>query len=113
MRLPVLLLVLLLATATPVGTGGGAHEGFLLHSLFPHVHIVNGQPATHESPGPTVGAEAGADAADGGLGISPSPPYSDVLLPLHVTWQRLAPDARPIQPLREAPPDPPPTTTAV
>src|SRR5438045_6357708 len=52
MRLPgyliAFVLVLLLASTTPVGTGSGAHQFDLLHPLFSHVHVVDGRVVTHE-----------------------------------------------------------------
>jgi hypothetical protein len=112
MRLITLLLVMLLMTTTPIGTGGGVHAGMLLHSLFPHVHIVDGQPVAHEAPGARIGAEAGADASEGGIGLVPTLPDTALALPLGIARHRPWPEAEPDQAPAEAPPDPPPTTTA-
>jgi len=121
MRLPGVLvafvLVVLLASTTPIGTGAGAHQFDLLHPLFSHVHLINGRILTHEqtaqqSPtrpmhGMALGT-GGASGDDGGLGVSPTVPgptqLSLELLPMdRVTLELLAPSGR-----HEAPPDPPP-----
>ena len=112
MRLITLLVVMLLMTTTPIGTGGGVHEGMLLHSLFPHVHIVDGQPVAHEAAGTRIGAEAGADASEGGIGLIPTPPGNALALRLDIARHRASPDIAPNQALAEAPPEPPPTTLA-
>ena len=128
--LVVFLLVLLLATTTPFGTGEGVHAGLLLHSIFPHLHLVNGRVVLHETlstdqdtrqaavqpatrrPGPAIGAGPGADAAEGGIGISPTLPAGGLLLPIRITRRRPPPDLQPIAGPIDAPPDPPPTSAA-
>src|SRR6266851_9871713 len=87
--IPFVLAVLVIST-TPTGTGAGLHRFDLVHPLFAHVHIVNGHVLTHDqvqravpvgaenrtSPGPALGAGAGANQSTVGLGISP-------VLPMH------------------------------
>src|SRR5207244_1525170 len=87
--LPLVLALLLIGT-TPTGTGVGLHQFDLIHPLYAHVHIVNGQVLSHDqvpsspstagatgtSAGPALGAGSGANQSALGLGISP-------VLPLH------------------------------
>jgi hypothetical protein len=124
--LPVLLALLLIGT-TPTGTGAGLHQFDLIHPLYSHVHLVNGQmlshdqvprsastgPATNSSSGPALGAGSGANQTSLGLGISP-------VLPVHamgfVSGLRSPRPALTVQPLagrmHDTPPDPPPTSAA-
>src|SRR5919197_3410531 len=113
-----LLLMLLLAVTTPVGTGDGVHQTDLLHPLVPHVHLVNGHVVTHDpgpgpdsapsathTRGPAVGA--GADAAQVVLGLSTVLPMA-VLSVVADPPTRLVPGEFAAPPGRvEAPPDPP------
>ncbi len=122
-------LALLLIGTTPMGTGVGTHQFDLIHPLFSHVHIVNGQVLTHDQiqqaaaaggsattttlPGPALGAGSGANQGIGGLGISPIlpthalGPVSELQLPRLVIALQ-PPTGR----LQETPPDPPPTSAA-
>jgi len=123
MRLPGYLIAfvlgVLLATTTPVGTGGGLHEFDLLHPLFSHVHLVNGRILTHEQlarqadvqpvrPGVNLGAGTGAYPTDAGPGVSPTVPTCDALAGGVLPSERVIPEPRPLRGLEEAPPDPPP-----
>jgi hypothetical protein len=127
MRLPgsliAFVLVVLLASTTPVGTGSGAHQFDLLHPLFSHVHVVNGRVVTHEeqlaeqssghtgrgpSSAPSFGAGSGGAAVDAGIGLTPTVPTDDVapvwnLATLGSSTELHIPRGR-----KEAPPDPPP-----
>jgi hypothetical protein len=114
------LLVVLLASTTPVGTGGGAHQLDLLHPLFSHLHLVNGRLLTHEqveqdasverapASGPTLGSGSGSSPDGGGAGVSPT-----LLLPI-LALATVAPARWPIAAVprprgrEEAPPVPPP-----
>lgn len=125
-----LTLLVLLAVTTPVGTGGGVHEAMLLHPLFQHVHIVNGQVVTHEQlqaeqdasqalgpyvdrePGQRIRAGAGPDGVEGGVGLSPTLPFQPLVLPLGTPEHWALTDQRPPLGRAEAPPDPPPTSAA-
>jgi len=120
-------LLMLLVLTTPTGTGEGVHRALLLHPLFTHTHVVNGQVVTHDqaSDHPTdasinanqhgglaLGAGAGATLVSDVSVSSPVVPLLDL---------RLEPDTD-LRPTRsrphlpsgrvEAPPDPPPTLTA-
>lgn len=126
MRLPAQLiafvLVVLLASTTPVGTGSGSHQFDLLHPLFTHVHLVNGRIVTHEelaraqagstetraTPGPSLGS-GGIAGADGGLGVSPAAPGEllDCALDLPCGGAFLEELRAPLS-RKEAPPEPPP-----
>jgi hypothetical protein len=120
-----LLLAVLLIGTTPVGTGVGLHQFDLVHPLFSHVHLVNGRVVTHDqmqrgettvarpgSPGPALGAANAPGLADGELGaFATDQPIQalDVLMMWHAgrtEWSALFPLDR-----REAPPDPPPTSS--
>jgi len=120
-------LALLVIGTTPTGTGAGLHQFDLVHPLFAHVHIVNGQVLTHDqvqpaapvgaetrtSPGPALGAGSGANQGTAGLGISPILPMHTVGVVSGLLSPRLAitlrlPDGR----MQDAPPDPPPTLAA-
>ena len=120
----VLLLALVLIGTTPMGTGAGVHQFELLHPLFSHVHVVNGRVLTHEqlqrgapvgqrvSTGPAMGAASGSNVADGDLGpLSSDQPIEtfDALL----MWNMRGADRLEPAPSdrREAPPDPPPTSS--
>ena len=123
-----LLLALLLATSTPLGTGHGVHAGQLLESLLPHLHIVDGRLVLHDGPdgdqdaqapvvrplpppqaGPAIGAGSGADAADGGMGLSPTLPGGVLVLPLAIARYAREAGHSPLARPAEAPPTPPPT----
>jgi hypothetical protein len=121
----VLLLALLLVGTTPMGTGTGIHQFDLVHPLFSHVHVVNGRVLTHEqlqrressaprvSPGPTLGAASGSNAADVDLGVvSTDQPIQT--LGWFMMWDTRRTEWLDRLPLdrREAPPDPPPTSSA-
>jgi hypothetical protein len=127
MRLPGALiasvLVVLLATTTPVGTGGGLHQLDLLHPLFSHVHLVNGRVLTHEQlaqenasaaaeqpgvAGPAIGAGSGASSDAAGVGLSPTLPGLTLALPRGIAWPRSTEAATIPAGRTEAPPDPPP-----
>jgi hypothetical protein len=119
-----LLLILLLVSTTPIGTGAGMHTFDLVHPLFSHVHVVNGRVLTHEqmqqgetgrratSSGVSLGAANGSAVADGDLGaISTDRPIDS--FNVVALWERASivlPARRPLD-RREAPPDPPPTST--
>ena len=121
----VLLLALLLIGTTPTGTGAGAHQFDLVHPLFSHVHVVNGRVLTHEqiqrgdtagprtSLGPVLGGASGSNAADGDLGaVSTDRPIESLTGVLIWAAQRAErQDGLPLD-RREAPPDPPPTSSA-
>lgn len=127
MRLPGVLLgfvlCLLLASTTPVGTGGGAHQFDLLHPLFSHLHLVNGRLLTHEqmaqqaqrataqpaTPGPSFGSGSGGNAANAGLGLSPTLSSFRFVLPWQVARQKLISELAPAG-REEAPPNRPPVT---
>lgn len=112
------LLVLTLASSSPIGTGRGAHRDALLDPLFPHLHPgapteqVYGadQPVFDDHrAGPALGAGAGASAAAAGAALTPPMPARAVLLPLAGSPDRLvATDLQLPRAQREAPPDPPP-----
>jgi hypothetical protein len=124
MRLPgyliAFVLMLLLASTTPVGTGAGLHQFDLLHPLFSHLHVFNGRLMTHEQiaaemassqappPGVSLGSDVGSGSGSSGSSLSPTLPaparFGTALLPTH--WQSVdvvAPAGR-----EDAPPDPPP-----
>jgi hypothetical protein len=126
MRLPgyliAFVLVVLLASTTPVGTGSGAHQFDLLHPLFSHVHVVNGRVVSHEeqlaeqssnpqrppSSAPSFGAGSGGASGDAGIGLTPTVPTEYVapmwnLPTLGISTELHVPRGR-----KEAPPDPPP-----
>jgi len=127
MRLPgyliAFLLIVLLASTTPVGTGSGVHQFDLLHPLFSHVHVVNGRVVTHEqqladtstgigerpaTSAPAFGAASGGASGDAGIGLTPTVPAHNVVqiwnLPtIGISTQLHVPRGR-----KEAPPDPPP-----
>jgi hypothetical protein len=119
-------LALLLVGTTPMGTGAGTHQFDLIHPLFAHVHIVNGQILTHDqvqqagaigatrtSPGPAFGAGSAANPGPLGLGISPIVPTHALGPLLGPILPRLTNTLRvPASRLRESPPDPPPTPGA-
>jgi hypothetical protein len=120
-------LVLLLIGTTPTGTGAGVHQFDLVHPLFSHVHIVNGQVLSHDqmiqqagsvsststSAGPGLGAGAGASQTLDGLGISPLLPAHAVHLMTPLLSSRMAVSVRlPTGRMRDTPPDPPPTSAA-
>jgi hypothetical protein len=121
-----LLLALLLIGTTPIGTGNGAHQFDLVHPLFAHVHIVNGQVLTHDQvpqtavvaatrtlPGPALGAGSGGNQSPGGLGISPILPTHALGLVSGLRMPRLAVTLRPpAGRMQDTPPDPPPTSAA-
>jgi hypothetical protein len=121
----VLLLALLLIGTTPTGTGAGVHQFDLVHPLFSHVHVVNGRVLTHEqmrrgdpagpstSAGPAVGAANGSNAADVDLGVNSSDrPIESLVGALSWAARRTAwHEGLPLD-RREAPPDPPPTSSA-
>ena len=118
-----MVLTLTLATTTPVGTGAGLHQFELLHTLFGHVHLVNGRVVAHDGfseavsrhpLGTALGASNGGDAADGTLGLSPTVPAHGVRLFVNraaPAWRAMvelpAPQGR-----VDTPPDPPPTFAA-
>jgi hypothetical protein len=122
-----LVLTLMLATTTPAGTGAGIHQFDLLHTLFPHVHVINGYVVLHNQvseAGPpqampaaprngiALGAGSGGDAGGRTLGLSPTVPANGVRLSSaapawHDTVELPAP-----QGCVDTPPDPPPTRAA-
>ena len=126
----VVLLGVMLASTTPIGTGSGVHQSALLHPLFEHAHIVNGRVLSHEQleaqadraarqaaegaqqPGPAIGAGAGAAAADAGLGLSPTIPWQPPSLLMAVSAWQVSLQTRAPEGRVEAPPDPPPTSAA-
>ena len=80
----VFVLVVLLVSTTPMGTGTGVHAFDLVHPLFSHIHVVGGRVMTHEQiaqeranaaadkttlPGPALGAGSNLPTADG-LGLT-------------------------------------------
>jgi hypothetical protein len=118
------LLALLLIGTTPIGTGLGVHQFDLIHPLFTHTHLVNGQVLTHEQVaqqssgsngpnGPAIGAGSAAGVAELGLALGPT-------LPLGAVWTGAPPRSaaqttdEPRLPTGRtvAPPDPPPTFRA-
>jgi hypothetical protein len=123
--LPLLLALLIIGT-TPTGTGVGLHQFDLIHPLYAHVHIVNGQVLSHDrvptSPGndatnalagPALGAGSGANQSALGSGISPVIPMLSVCLGSGVRSPRPALTIQPLAGcLQDAPPDPPPTSAA-
>jgi hypothetical protein len=124
MRLPgyliAFILGVLLTTTTPVGTGAGLHQFELLHPLFSHVHLVNGRIMTHEQmaqltttaqpvrDGVNLGADNGANTADGGPGVSPTLPARELLPAQVLPSERVVLEPLPLLGRDEAPPDPPP-----
>jgi hypothetical protein len=114
-----LLLPLLLAVTTPTGTGAGLHIGQLLHPLFNHVHVVNGQVVSHEGmphtdaprpPGVALGAASGANPAGGdGAPIGPTPLLHGLRAMVGERNVRLEESSTLPRGLVEPPPDPPPT----
>ncbi len=125
MRLPgyliAFILGLLLATTTPVGTGAGLHQFDLLHPLFSHVHLVNGRIVTHEqlawessaqpvrvSVGVSLGSEPGGNTTNGGPGVSPTVPTTDLFVGGLLPGERISIEPDPLHGHAGAPPDPPP-----
>lgn len=123
------LLVLLLVVTTPVGTGAGVHQFDLLHPLLPHAHLINGRLVTHDQleregpgssqagpfaqpPGPSLGADAGAQAADPAFALNPTLSLQSLHLLDPTPERRVLTTLRPPPGRTEAPPDPPPTSTA-
>ncbi|MBV8718646.1 MAG: hypothetical protein JO020_30850 [Chloroflexi bacterium] len=123
------LLAALLLLSTPVGAGQGIHSSVLLHPILPHVHLLDGRVMTDAQlaaalsaragdqlqtppPGTTaLGAGSGADTADLGLAIGPTPPGAsltavDLSQRGRVAFGDLALAAQ----FRDAPQDPPPDT---
>jgi hypothetical protein len=114
-------LAMLLASTTPIGTGAGLHQFDLLHPLFSHVHLVNGQILTHEQllqrqAARDLGYAAGPSLGSGGTnasieaGVGPSPVVPDELFRLSAAqptgW--LMVEVRTPPGHLEAPPEPPP-----
>ena len=109
-----------------MGTGSGVHQFELVHPLFAHLHIVNGRVLTHEQleregtaaqaatsgvgGRPAIGASAGTDVADGGVGWSPASPLRGVSPVSSALWAWMAGESRLPAGRVEAPPDPPPTS---
>jgi hypothetical protein len=123
MRLPgyviAFALGILLATTTPIGTGTGVHQFDLLHPLFSHVHLINGRVVTHQQlenaaltqpirPGVNLGADDGASAAEGGLGVSPTLPAGALFSAVFASSMAAIDDYVVPSGRTEAPPDPPP-----
>lgn len=123
MRLPAYVLVfalgILLATTTPIGTGGGVHQFDLVHPLFSHVHLINGRVLSHDQladaasaqpvkPGVNLGAGEAASAAEGGIGLSPTLPVSLLVSPRVLTAAVEVAEQPIPRGTTEAPPDPPP-----
>jgi hypothetical protein len=128
----VFVLALLLVSTTPIGTGAGVHQFDLVHPLFAHVHYVNGRLLTHEQldqqsalpapsaakaqtppppgSGPAIGAGAGLDPVDSGVGWSPTQLFQAASLVPSSQWTWLTSEARLPAGRVEAPPDPPPNS---
>jgi hypothetical protein len=123
-------LAAMLALTTPVGTGGQEHEYELLHPVFPHAHLVDGRIVADKQlvtdratrmmdvafsspqPRPALGAGDGADTDGIGLGLVPTLPLVDVVLPA-VAEQGLPGSASmPPDEFRDPPEEPPPNAFA-
>jgi hypothetical protein len=114
------LLSFLLVVTSPTGTGEGVHHDQLLDVLFPHVHLVDGRVVSadtarpsleHASGAPVLGAGTGASAV-AGAGIVPPATTSITMPPLAVVGRLGSSDELLPTGYLEAPPDPPPTSTA-
>jgi len=116
------LLVLLLAGTAPIGTGQGVHRDQLVDVLVPHVHFPRGAAATTDRPpqpltsdtaaDPSLGAGVGADGASLGMALTPPPPVVGQLVISADGCPFECVDALPPSSYAEAPPDPPPPTSA-
>jgi hypothetical protein len=114
-----LLLLVMLAATTPTGTGDRAHQNQLLHPLFAHVHLINGQMVTHATGAaepvrpPAAGVALGAgmplEAGGDGLVIIPALSVADMTLPIGAAARGLEADIAQPTERDDAPPDPPPT----
>ena len=118
-------LLLVLALTTPIGTGQGAHRTMLLHPVFSHTHVVDGQVISHHQMetsastaesmgegGTSIGAAAGASVASHVVSVSPTLPLQDWRLQPDASLRHAPMDALLPQGRVEAPPDPPPTFAA-
>jgi hypothetical protein len=118
-------LLLVLALTTPTGTGQGAHRTMLLHPVFSHTHVVDGQVVSHHQleisattaesmadGGTSVGAAAGASVASHVVSVSTTPPLLNWRLQPDTSLRRAPVDALLPQGRVEPPPDPPPTFAA-
>jgi hypothetical protein len=117
--LGVWLVVVMLATTTPFGTDDAEHRDQLLHSVFPHLHVLDSHEVKQtetlpaHQPGPALGAGSGADGVAAGLALTPPLPLVGAWWSLWASGQRLRDANEPLPRGRaEAPPHPPPTRTA-
>jgi hypothetical protein len=125
-QLIVPILATLLVLTTPVGTGQGVHGSEILHPVFPHSHLINGQIVTDgqaaaaraalppesvasQSPrGVALGAGSAADAAGLGLALGPTVPlFGIAVLPALESRLPAIGSLVPTE-FREPPQDPPP-----
>jgi hypothetical protein len=118
-------LALLLTGTTPTGTGVGVHQLDLVHPLFAHVHVVNGQVLTHEQlergagvARPTVhrlrqgvaySAGDGTSSTASGFGLTPTLSLFGLTLPANLPSESLGTEQTPPADRVEQPLDPPPT----
>ena len=116
------MLSLLLLGTSPAGTGQGVHANQLLDSIFPHVHVIDGQivPAgqvpqatavdTQPAHGPVLGAGSGATATTSALGLTPPVPINALrMIGRSERYQRFISDDALPRATVNIPPDPPPT----
>jgi hypothetical protein len=119
-----IVLVMLLVSTTPIGTGGAIHHFDLLHPLFAHLHIYDGRIVTHEQlaeamaarartlhapmTGLALGAGSASATGDLGLDLSPVMPPGTIDALIESTSQPFGMEVRLPNSRTEAPPDPPP-----
>jgi hypothetical protein len=124
------LMATLLVMTTPMGTGQGVHENELLHPVWAHVHLVNGQivsdaqlaagraAATAErlrsrpSGGQALGAGSGAGALESGVGLGPTLPILGLALPGALERRLRVFESDSPTEFRDPPQDPPPNLFA-
>jgi hypothetical protein len=114
----IFVLVLLLASTTPIGTGAGIHQLVLMHPLFEHIHVLNGRVVTHDTQplaprtgGPAIAAGAPGDSLELGIGAASDVPWMALAVSQFApTWRWLAEPLRPTG-RADTPPDPPPIPT--
>jgi hypothetical protein len=117
----VYLLGVLLVSTSPIGTGQGVHRDQLVDLLVPHTHYlasgsdVHGRPlavAGEPQGGQTVGAGAGAAAADGLALTPPLPEWARLAHQPAVGMRSPSLDEPPPVGRSDPPPDPPPTAVS-
>jgi hypothetical protein len=120
------MLATLLVLTTPVGTGQGIHENELLHPVFGHVHLIDGQIVSDEQltaaraasnpdgvtsrpiRGPALGSGSAADASGLGVAIGPTLPMIGVLIASPLEGRLLVSEGAAPTEFRDPPQDPPP-----